>query len=187
MLLFRNNKKSQYSKINDFFILDDDSINNTNNTNNKSNNKENIKLIYFYNNLIEKSYNFISFKFINNKIKIEDKLEDKIHNKLQDNIHNKLEDNKLEDNICISLKENINQYSSKGKYILYILGYTMDNYDKLILKCRYFSKCKIFNKKLYDVLLIIVNYNGSFMLYKYIINKKYKYKYLYDSTVQCQT
>jgi hypothetical protein len=95
---------------------------------------------------------------------------------------NKLTDNnssKINDNIKISIKKNIKVSSPNGRFILYNLGYNTDDHEKIILKCRYSLKSYIFNKKINNVLLIIVNYNGSLIIYKYNI---YKNKYTYDST-----
>lgn len=95
---------------------------------------------------------------------------------------NNLTDNnssKIRNNIKISIKKNINVSSPNGRFILYNLGYNTDDYEKIILKCRYSLKSYIFNKKINNVLLIIVNYNGSLIIYKYNI---YKNKYTYDST-----
>ncbi len=85
------------------------------------------------------------------------------------------------DKIKIKIKKFINQKSYEGENILYNLGYNMKEYEKIIFKCRFLKKCKIFNKKICDVLFIIINYNGSMMLYKYDIQKNNKY--VYNSTL----
>ena len=96
----------------------------------------------------------------------------------------------ISNNIKISIIKNIDKSSNNGKYILYTLGYNIDNYDKLILKCTYSNKSCIFNKKINNVLLILVNYNGSIIVYKYNIHKNNIYSYDYTlmqdrDTVKC--
>jgi hypothetical protein len=88
-------------------------------------------------------------------------------------------DKDVSKNIIITIKKNIKTNSLYGKFILYNLGYNIDNYEKVILKCRNSIKSFIFNKKINNILLIIVNYNGSLIIYKYNI---YKNIYTYDST-----
>jgi hypothetical protein len=112
--------------------------------------------MYFINNLsiIKKEYIIIKF-YNNNKIKLVSS----------------------EDNIKIKINKIINKSSLKGKYILYSLGYNIDNYDKLILECTFLIKSRFINKKINDILIIIINYNGSMVLYKYIIYKNNKYVY----------
>ncbi len=114
--------------------------------------------IYFIKNLSITDTEYIIIKFYENNIKLLNS----------------------QNNTEIKIKKIINKSSSEGKYILYKLGYNMDNYDKLILKCTFLIKSRIFNKKINDILIIIVNYNGSMILYKYIIYKNNRY--VYDGT-----
>ena len=112
------------------------------------------KIPIYFSKEVSKTQNIcIGIYYLNNKIKIFD----------------------LSNNIKISINKNINKSSKLGKYILYTLGYNIDNYDKLILKCTYSNKSCIFNKKINNVLLIIVNYKGSIIIYKYNIHKIYNF------------
>ena len=116
------------------------------------------KIPIYFSKEVSKTQNIcIGIYYLNNKIKIFD----------------------LSNNIKISINKNINKSSKLGKYILYTLGYNIDNYDKLILKCTYSNKSCIFNKKINNVLLIIVNYKGSIIIYKYNIHKNDIYSYDY--------
>ncbi len=115
--------------------------------------------IYFYKNLSTTDTEYIIIKFYeNNNIKLVNS----------------------QNNIKIKIKKIINKSSAEGEYILYSMGYNMYNYDKLILKCKFLIKSGFFNKKIHDALIIIINYNGSMVLYKYIINKNNIY--VYDGT-----
>ena len=87
----------------------------------------------------------------------------------------------INSNIKIKILKNINQNTQKGIFLLYHLGYDIYNCDKYILKCRYLLKSTFFNKKLDDYLLIIINYSGNIVIYKYLIlknNNEKKYKYV---------
>ncbi len=80
----------------------------------------------------------------------------------------------------IKIKKIISQYSYEGKHILYNFGYNMQEYDKIIFKCVYLKKSKFFNKKIGDVMFIIINYNGGMILYKYDFRNN---KCVYNTTL----
>jgi hypothetical protein len=82
-------------------------------------------------------------------------------------------------NIKITIKNKWKDDSNIGKSILYNLGYNIDSYEKIILKCRRSLKSFPFNKKINNVLMIIVNYNGTNNIFIYNIYKK---QYMYNST-----
>ncbi len=121
--------------------------------------------MYFISDTIGESYDeifienfYINIDANNNKIKIYDK----------------------NSNIKIKILKIINQNTKEGKFLLSYLGYNIYNCDKTILKCRYLLKSKFFNKKLNDYLLIIINYSGNMVIYKYLIlkNNYKKYKFI---------
>ena len=121
------------------------------------NNKD---IIYFSKEITKSEHIYICIKFNKKNIKVHDP----------------------SNNIKIVVKKNIDKNSNTGKYILYRLGYNIDEYDKIILKCVYSKKSCLINEKINDVLLIIVNYNGSMIVYKYNINYN-NGTYLYDYTL----
>lgn len=90
--------------------------------------------------------------------------------------NNKIKLFDLFDNVKIKIIKYIDISSDKGKYILYNLGY-IDKYDKIILKCSIKSQL---NKKIKNVLFIIINHDVSMTLDKYIIHNN---NYTYDSSL----
>jgi hypothetical protein len=91
----------------------------------------------------------------------------------------------INDNIKISIKKKIYPQTSKGKYILFNLGYDIDNCVKIILKCKFSYKstnCNFFNNIFnnnYNALLIITSISiySPVILYKYKIYKNNIYKF----------
>ena len=107
--------------------------------------------IYFVKYLSINEIECIFIKFYKNKIKLFDPV----------------------NNVKIKINKIIDKNSNKGKRILYNLGY-IDNNDKIILKCTIKSKL---NKKINDMLIIIINNIVSMTLDKYIINKNNNFSY----------
>jgi hypothetical protein len=102
-------------------------------------------------------------------------------NKIECIVVNFYENNKIKlfdlfDKVKIKIKKIIDKSSDEGKYILYNLGY-IDSYDKIILKCT--VKIKL-NKKINNILFIIINHCVSMTLDKYIIHDN---NYTYDSSL----
>ena len=114
-------------------------------------------MIIFNNILNELSNECICYNIINNKIHLYD----------------------YYNNIKINIKKIIEPESKNGKFILDYLGYSIEKYVKIILKCKYLyksNKCfNLFNNS-HNVLFIIIGYEEPVIIYKYIIdNNNYKY------------
>jgi hypothetical protein len=109
-------------------------------------------------------------------------MENDINSEINNEINNKkIKIHDINCNIKIKILKKINQNTKKGNFLLSYLGYNIYNCNKTILKCRYLLKSTFFNKKLDDYLLIIINYSGNLVIYKYLLVKKNnekKYKYI---------